>query len=41
MKNNKKKMNQIKNQSQNIIRTRIIKKIRTSRKEVKEENKRY
>ena len=41
MKNEKKKMNLIKNQNQNIIRTRIIKKSGTSRKEVKEENKRY
>ena len=41
MKNEKKKMNQIKNQKYNIIRTRIIKKSGTNRKEVKEENKRY
>ena len=40
MKNKKKKMNQIKNQNQNIIRTRIIKKSGTSRKEFKEESKR-
>ena len=36
-----KMLNQIKNQNQNIIRTRIIKKSGTSRKEVKEENNRY
>ena len=41
MKNEKKKMNQIKNQKQNIIRKRIINKSGTSRKKVKEENKRY
>ena len=41
MKNEKKKMNQIKNQKQNIIRKRIINKSGTSRKEVKEENNRY
>ena len=41
MKNEKKKMNQMKNQNQNLIRTRIMKKSGTSRKEVKEENKRY
>ena len=41
MKYEMKMLNQIKNQNQNIIRTRIIKKSGTSRKEVKEENKRY
>ena len=39
MKNEKKKMNQIKNQNQNIIRTRIIKKVeqveRKLRKKIK------
>ena len=41
MKYEMKMLNQIKNQNQNIIRTRIIKKSGTSRKEVEEENKRY